>query len=349
MLRKLVCGACGVLMAVMVGCGSGPDPMAKKEAEVPTVDPGPAGKVERRDPGLDSVVRADAKIERVATGFVFTEGPLFMPDGTLLFSDVPGNVIYKLDTEGKATKWLEKAGSDEAANGGYIGSNGLGLDKDGNVIICMHGRGKVVAQNAEGKQTVLADKYEGKRLNSPNDVAWRKNGDLYFTDPPYGFAKQDQDPAKELKFNGIYRLSNGKLTLLAKDMSRPNGLAFSPDEKFLYVANSDEAKKLWQKYPVKEDGTLGTPTVLLDVTNPKEDGSPDGLKVDKSGNVFATGPGGVWVFNPDGKVLGRIQPNEVPANVGWGDDGKALYMTARTSVYKVRLYTAGALPGEFWK
>lgn len=342
----LLRAACGATFAVLIGCGNGPDPVAKTPVYTETPS---AGKLDRRDPGFDSIVTGDAKIEKVASGFIFTEGPLFLPDGNLLFSDVPGNVIYRMSPDAKAEKWMEKAGSDEAASGGDIGSNGLGLDRDGNVIICMHGRGKVVARDASGKETVLADKYEGKRLNSPNDVAWRKNGDLYFTDPPYGFAKQDEDPAKQLKFNGIYRLSRGKLTLLAKDMSRPNGIGFSPDEKFLYVANSDEAKKMWNKYPVKEDGTLGTPTVLADVTNPKEDGAPDGLKVDRAGNVFATGPGGVWVFDPQGKVLGRIQPTEVPANVGWGDDGKTLYMTARTSVYRIRLNTAGVLPSEFWK
>lgn len=333
-------------LLLLAGCSA---PPPEKKAESPAA-PATAGKLDRRDAAFGGIVPAGATIEKVATGFLFTEGPLWRPDGTLLFSDVPGNVIYQLAAGGGSTaRWLEKAGSDEAPGGGYIGSNGLSLDRAGNVIICMHGRGKVVAQDASGKQTVLAEKYQGKRLNSPNDIAWRKNGDLYFTDPPYGFPKQDDDPKKELKFNGIYRLRNGKLDLLYKDMTRPNGIAFTPDEKFLYVANSDPAKKLWNRFPVKADGTLGEPVVLLDVTAEKEDGLPDGLKVDKAGNLFATGPGGVWVFDPAGKLLGRIQPAETPANVGWGEDGKTLYMTAQTSVYKIRLNTEGTLPADAWK
>ena len=333
------------------GC-TGPAPVSETKADE-TKAPAAAGKLDKQDASFDNIVAPDARIEKIATGFQFTEGPLALPDGSLLFSDVPGNVIYKLPAGSgarQASVWLAKAGSDEEPGGGFIGSNGLSLDKAGNVVIAMHGRGRVVSQDASGKQTVLADKYQGKRLNSPNDVAWRKNGDLYFTDPPYGFAKQDDDPKKELKFNGIYRLrANGKLDLLYKDMTRPNGIAFTPDEKFLYVANSDPAKKIWNKFPVKEDGTLGAPTVLADVTSETADGLPDGLKVDKAGNLFATGPGGVWVFSPEGKLLGKIQPDEVPANVGFGEDGKTLYMTARTSVYQVRLNSAGTLPGDFWK
>lgn len=341
MTRRTLC----TYVLLLAGCTS-PAPEKKTEATAPPANP---GKLDKRDPAFDKIVAPDAKVEKVATGFQFTEGPLWRPDGTLLFSDVPGNVIYQLTSSGTTSKWLERAGSDEAPNGGYIGSNGLSLNRAGDVVICMHGRGKVVAQDASGKQTVLAEKYQGKRLNSPNDIAWRRNGDLYFTDPPYGFAKQDDDPKKELKFNGVYRLSKGKLDLLYKDMTRPNGLAFSPDEKFLYVANSDPAKKLWNKFPVKPDGTLGEPTVLLDATAEKEDGLPDGLKVDKAGNIFATGPGGVWVFSPEGKVLGRIQPPEIPANVGWGDDGQTLYLTAQTSIYRIRLNTQGLLPAEVWK
>jgi gluconolactonase len=343
--RYVLCSAPLLVSVLLTGCGSSTaPPAAQKEA------PASAGKLDRQDAAFDALVAPDARIEKVATGFQFTEGPLAMADGSLLFSDVPGNVIYKLPAGGgQASVWLDKAGSDEAPNGGFIGSNGLSTDKAGSVVICMHGRGQVVSQDAAGKQTVLAAKYQGKRLNSPNDLAWRKNGDVYFTDPPYGFPKQDDDPKKELKFNGIYRLRNGKLDLLYKDMTRPNGIAFTPDEKFLYVANSDPAKKLWNKFPVKEDGTLGAPVVLADVTAETADGLPDGLKIDKAGNLFATGPGGVWVYNLEGKLLGKIQPEEVPANVGFADDGKTLYMTARTSVYRIRLNTAGTLPGEFWK
>ncbi len=193
----------------------------------------------------------------------------------------------------------------------------------------------------------LVDRVDGKRLNSPNDVVLNAAGDLYFTDPPYGLPKQDDDPAKELKVNGVYRYvaETGKVDLLVSDLTRPNGLAFSPDGKTLYVANSDPAKKLWMAYPVHPNGTLGAGKVLADVTANTEDGLPDGMRVDSKGNVWATGPGGVWVFSPEGKHLGTVRPAEVPANCAFGDaDGKTLYMTARTGLYRVRTKVEGLRP-----
>ena len=172
------------------------------------------------------------------------------------------------------------------------------------------------------KVTTLVDKFEGKKFNSPNDLVFRSDGSLYFTDPPYGLPKGDDDPAKELKFNGVFRLANGKLQAIVKDLTRPNGIALSPDEKTLYVANSDEKHKVWMRYDVAADGTVSNGKVFADVTAEKEDGLPDGMKVDSLGNVYGTGPGGVWVFSPDGKHLGTIKPPETPANCGWGDDGK---------------------------
>lgn len=331
------------LMLALAACSSAP---VETKKEAPPAPPS-AGTVQRMDPAFDALVPADAKIEKLAGGMKFIEGPLWMPAGYLLFSDVQGNVIWRWNPGDAAAKvFLDKSGADECPEGSYCGSNGLNLDKKGRVIVCMHTRGKIVALEPDGKQTVLAEKYEGKRLNSPNDTAWKSDGSLYFTDPPYGFPKQDDDPAKQLKFNGVYRLNpNGKLVLLYRGMSRPNGIGFSPDEKSLYVANSDPAKKLWMKFPVKPDGTLGEPKVFNDVTAETAEGLPDGLKLDKQGNVFATGPGGVWVFSPEGKVLGKIMPTEVPANVGWGDDGKSLYMTARSGLYRIRLATEGVKPG----
>jgi gluconolactonase len=192
---------------------------------------------------------------------------------------------------------------------------------------------------------VVAHSYNGKRLKSPNDVVVKSDGAIYFTDPPYGLPDGDQDKQKELPFNGVYRFKDGKLTLLVKEMARPNGLAFSPDEKFLYVANSDPGKKIWMKFPVKADGTLGAGKVFYDVTGMTQDGLPDGMKIDTQGNLYCTGPGGIWVFSPQGKHLGAIQPPETPANRAWGDaDSKTLYITARTGLYRIKLSIPGPRP-----
>jgi gluconolactonase len=211
----------------------------------------------------------------------------------------------------------------------------------------------------DGSITVLADRYQGKRLNSPNDAVYKSDGGLYFTDPPYGLPKQDEDPAKELKFNGVYRLNpDGTLLLLTSELSRPNGLAFSPDEKVLYVANSDPARKIWMRYEVKADGTLGAGSVFFDATSRQEDGLPDGMKVDTNGNLYCTGPGGIWVFSPQGKHLGTIHPPQTPSNLAWGkyanthaqsplakgEKADTLYITARTAIYRVRLAASGLVP-----
>ena len=192
--------------------------------------------------------------------------------------------------------------------------------------------------------TVLADKFEGKRLNSPNDVVVKSDGAIYFTDPPYGLPRQNDDPAKEIPYSGIYRIRAGKIELISKDVQWPNGIGFSPDEKYLYVANSDPMNRVWMRFEVKADGMLGAGSVFYAVPASAPGGIPDGLKLDTNGNLFGTGPGGVWIISPEGKALGRIEPPEVPANVGWGDDGKTLYMTARTSVYRIRLLASGKQP-----
>lgn len=306
-----------------------------------------AGRIRRADPALDAIVPPAAVIEKVAGGFGFTEGPVWLPDGSLLFSDIPNNVIHRWTPDGKVTIFRKPSGYDGAGAppGAFIGSNGLTLDRQGRLVICEHGNRRVTRLEKDGKLTVLADRFEGKRLNSPNDAVFRSDGSLYFTDPPYGLVKQDEDPAKELPFSGIYRLAGGKLQLLSKELSRPNGLAFSPDEKYLYVANSDAQRKLWMRFEVRRDGTLGTARVFYDVTRETAPGLPDGLKVDRKGNVYATGPGGVWIFSPEGKHLGTIEPPEVPANCAWGDaDARTLYMTARTSLYRIRLSIPGIRP-----
>lgn len=305
------------------------------------------GKILRADPAINQIVPPTAIIEKLAGGFQFTEGPVWIQAGYLLFSDIPQNTIFRWAPDGKVTVFRKPSGYDGTAAppSAPFGSNGLTLDTEGRLIICEHGNRRVTRLEKDGKLTVLADRYQGKRLNSPNDAVYKSDGSLYFTDPPYGLVKQDQDPKKELTFNGIYRLSGAKLQLLSTDLTRPNGLAFSPDEKHLYVANSDERRKIWMRFEVKPDGTLGNPKVLFDVTRQTAEGLPDGMKVDQKGNLYCTGPGGVWILSPEGKHVGTIQPAEVPANCAWGDaDGKTLYMTARKGLYRIRLNIPGIRP-----
>ena len=303
------------------------------------------GSIERVDPAFDKLVPKDAVIEVLADGFEWSEGPVWIAKGGyLLFSDIPNNRINKWD--GKTiSSYLEKSGYTGSApfTGMEPGCNGLALDKEGYLHLCCHGDRAVKRIGADGKAVVLVDKFNGKRLNSPNDLVFKKNGDIYFTDPPYGLPKQWDDAGRELEFCGVYRLSKGKLTALTDSMTRPNGLAFSPDEKFLYVAQSDPKAAIWKKFPVKEDGTLGEGKVFFDSTEwvGKQKGLPDGLKVDQAGNVWATGPGGVIVFSPEGKVLGKLLTGEATANCAWGDDGSTLYITADMYLCKVKTTAKG--------
>lgn len=304
------------------------------------------GRVERLASELDAIVPADASIEKLADGFRFTEGPIWTRQGYLLFSDYPRGII-KWAPDGTLGPFPEPHGTWKkgAESIPVTMTNGLTLDRQGRLVICEQGKRRVALLEADSTLTILADQYEGKRLNSPNDIVVKSDGSIYFTDPPYGLAKGDEDPSKELPFNGVYRLAGGKITLLHRQLTRPNGLAFSPDEKYLYVANSDSKKSLWMRFEVLSDGTLGKGQVFYDVTGHPEEGLPDGLKVDQRGNVYATGPGGVWIFSPHGKALGIIKPPEIPANCHWGDaDGKTLYMTARTGLYRIRLKIAGVRP-----
>ncbi|MBM3784435.1 MAG: SMP-30/gluconolactonase/LRE family protein [Acidobacteria bacterium] len=331
---------CLVFAALLASCSAPAPPPAPEIPKGPEVQPAGEGGILRVDPAFDALVKPGARIERVATGFTFTEGPLwFRETGALWFTDVADNVVREWSPATGITEILRPGGYDgtDAPAGAHIGPNGLAFDRDGNVLICQHGNRRIARRNKAGVVTTLVDRFEGKRLNSPNDMAFDASGALYFTDPPYGLVQQDEDPRKELPFNGIYRLSSGRLTLLHKEMTRPNGLAFSPDGRWLYVANSDRAKKIWIKFRVEEDGSLSGGREFADVTAIKEDGSPDGLKVDSAGNVWATGPGGVWIFTAEGKHLGTIKPSEIPANCAFADDGKTLWMTARKSVYRISL------------
>ena len=305
------------------------------------------GEIVKADLALDSIVTESSKIEKLAGGFLFTEGPVWVHEGYLLFSDIPANSIFKWAPGGEVTLFRKPSGYDgsNAPEGAFIGSNGLTLDSEGRLVICEHGNRRVTRLEKDGSLTVLANKYKGKRLNSPNDLVYKSDGSLYFTDPPYGLVGKGDDLQKELDFNGIYRLAGGELQLLHSEMKSPNGLAFSPDEKYLYVANSDRAKKIWMRFEVQSDSTIANGTVFYDATQETEEGSPDGMKVDKNGNLYCTGPGGVWIFSPEGKHLGTIKPPENPANCHWGgSDGKTLYMTARTGLYRIRLEVEGVRP-----
>ena len=303
--------------------------------------------IERVDPALDAIVPAGAKIEKLAGGFAFTEGPIWFDAGYLLFSDIPRNEMHKWTPDGKVTLFRKPSGYDlnDAPAGAFIGSNGMTRDQQGRLIVCEHGNHRVTRTETDGSITVLADKYEGKRLNSPNDIVQKSNGDFYFTDPPYGLVKQDEDPKKELNFNGVFRLSNGKLNLLYKEIPRPNGLAFTPDEKYMYLNNSEPHRKICLRFEVRDNGNLANEKVFFDMTHDSSDGVPDGMKVDRKGNVYSTGPSGVWIFTPEGKHLGTLKPPEVPANLHWGDaDDKTLYITARTGLYRIKLNIAGIRP-----
>jgi gluconolactonase len=314
------------------------------------------GTIERIDPAFDDLIGRDAKLEVLATGHVWTEGPVWVPrdGGFLLFSDIPPNRVYKWQEDKGESVFMEPSGG-TGPNAALLkepGSNGLLLDPDGRLILMEHGDRRVSRLDGwdeTKKKTTLAHRYMGKRLNSPNDGVFKSNGDLYFTDPPYGRGlkepKGEEFPDRDLDFCGVYRLSkDGKLTLLTKEMSKPNGIAFSPDEKTLYVANSDPAKAIWMAFPVKDDGTLGEGQVFFDATKwvgKDKPGLPDGMKVDAKGNVFATGPGGVLVFTPQGKHLGTIATGVPTANCGWGDDGSVLYVCADTRLTRIKTKTKG--------
>ncbi len=307
----------------------------------------PIGSIERLDPRLDKLIPRDARLEKMAEGFNWAEGPVWVPKGKyLLFSDVPQNTIFKWKEGEGISVYMKPSGtSTDQPRGGEPGSNGLVLDSKGRLVLAEHGDRRISREDAPGKKTTLADRYNGKRFNSPNDLVFKSNGDLYFTDPPYGLVKSMEDPEKELDFQGVFRLGkDGQVTLLTKALSRPNGIAFSPDEKTLYVANSDPKKAVWMAYDVKDDGTIEHGRVFFDATKwvNKKKGLPDGLKADKDGNLFATGPGGVLIFTPDGTHLGTIHTGQATANCNWGDDGSVLYITADMYLLRIKTSTKGA-------
>jgi gluconolactonase len=296
--------------------------------------------IERVDARLDELVPPDTRLERIAGGFEFTEGPVWTRDGALLFSSPNTNAIYRWSPEGAITIFRSKSGYAGIDIGRYHqpGSNGLTFSPDGLLTICQHGNRRVIRVNPHGDITVLADGYEGKRLNSPNDLVYRSDGTLFFTDPPFGLPGVFDDPRKEIDFSGVFRAKGGRVELVTDELAGPNGLAFSPDERWLYVGNWDPERKLVMRY----DPDTGEGSVLFDMTDAPGEDAIDGLKVDREGNLYVCGPGGIWVLSPTGDHLGTLRLPEAPHNLAWGDDdGRTLYVTALTSVYRLRL----ALPG----
>jgi gluconolactonase len=310
------------------------------------------GHVDRFDTSLDGLIAEDATIEVLCGGFEWSEGPVWVPEaknkfgGYVLFSDIPHNAVMKWQEGKGVTTFMMPAGYTGVADyGAEPGSNGLALDASGRLVLCEHGDRRISVLTTGGGKLTLADRWEGKRFNSPNDLAIRRNGDIFFTDPIYGLPKRADDPKREIDFCGVYRLQkDGTVTLQYRDISRPNGIAFSPDEKTLYVANSDGRDPVWRAFPVQADGNLGTPRPFFDGSkdNRIPFGGGDGLKVDVRGNIFATGPGGVLIISPQGKLLGRIVTGERIANVAWGNDGSVLYLTSDMYLCRIQTKTKGA-------
>ncbi|HEV8544569.1 MAG TPA: SMP-30/gluconolactonase/LRE family protein [Verrucomicrobiae bacterium] len=305
------------------------------------------GHIERLDPGLDQLVAPSAVIEKLASGFRWAEGPVWVKNSDyLLLSDVPNNVIFRWQQRVGTRVFQEPSGytgSDPALK--EAGSNGLALDRNGNLFICQHGDREIARFTKDKKLIPFARYYNYRRFNSPNDLVFKSTGDLYFTDPPYGLPKGNTDPAKELIYSGVFKVSpKGEVTLLTSELSYPNGLAFSPDEKTLYIAVSDQKHPAVLAYEVLADGKLGSSRLFFDPTPLMEGrkGVPDGLKVDKAGNVWATGPGGVLVISPEGKHLGTINTGEPTANCAFGGkDGSVLYITANTYLCRIQTLTHG--------
>jgi gluconolactonase len=305
--------------------------------------------VTQLDPALDAIVPANPKLYKLAEGFQFTEGPVWMrKTQQLLFSDPNANRIYAYDARSAALSvFRQPAGYEGADIARYHqpGSNGLTLDAQGRLTIDQHGNRRVVRLNPDGSTTVLAERFRGKRLNSPNDLVYRSDGSLYFTDPPFGLPRVFDDPRKELPFSGVYRAQKGHVTLLTRELKGPNGIAFSPDEKWLYVSNWDPARKVILRFPVGRDGALGDPSVFADMTAELPgDEALDGMKVDKAGNLYATAPDGLRIYAPDGRHLGTLIAPRAIHNIAWGDDGRTLYLCARDRLYRIALLSEGVWP-----
>ena len=305
------------------------------------------GTIERTDPLLDAIISPDAKAEIIAEGFDWSEGPLWIEEHKmLLFSDVPANTVYKwTEKKGKEVYLTPSGYTGAVKRGGEMGSNGLTTDNEGNLVLCQHGNRQMARMDApldkpQAKFTSIANSYNGKKFSSPNDAVYNSKGELFFTDPPYGLeTKGDDDPKKELPYNGVYKVKkNGEIILLTDSLTRPNGLAFFPGENKLIVANSDPAKPYWYIFDVTENDSLTNGRIFYDASSVKNaKGLPDGFKIDKNGNVFATGPGGVYFFNKDGKLLGKLKLDNATSNCALSADEKTLYITNDMFVLRFKM------------
>lgn len=332
-----------LLALVTAACGQAPSENAAG-ADNANVAEAPAGntQVERLDPALDTIIAPDTQVEKVATGFTFTEGPVWNR-GELWFADLPASRVIAMTPDGKFKTLIEESGGPVTpSTSKFRGSNGMVVDKDGTLLMTQHAARRIAKVNDKLEVTNYLDKFDGKRLNSPNDLVYAPDGALWFTDPSYGLAKQDKDPAKEVPFNGVYRYAGGKLTAAIRDLTMPNGIGFSPDGKILYINNSGPEMALW-RYDVAKDGTVSNGRVLMAYPGTADD-VPDGLKVDAAGNIWASGPGGIRIISPAGKVLGQIKLPETAANLAFADDGKTVYLTGSTSIYRIKLAGQGKMP-----
>jgi gluconolactonase len=329
---------------LMSGCG----PQKPQTEETSNEEASKPQVVERLDSAINKLIDKDAKLEILGEGYTWAEGPVWVPSQQMvLFTDVPNNVAYKWkEGEGvsvflKPSGYTAEAGKEEREPG----ANGLILDDQGRLLLCQHGDRRVARMDAPldapaSKFVTLVDRFEGKRLNSPNDLILSSWGDIYFTDPPYGLTGLDASPIKEIPFNGVYRLKkSGEIELVTDKMSKPNGIALSPDEKTLYVANSDPERSIWMAFPVNEDGSVGEGKVFFDATELTKvtPGNPDGMKVDSKGNIFATGPGGVVVLSPSGKHLGTIITGAPTANIAFAGDDKVVFITSESRLLRMKL------------
>ncbi|APB33429.1 gluconolactonase [Gloeomargarita lithophora Alchichica-D10] len=305
------------------------------------------GQIVRLDPRLSALISPQAQLEPLATGLGWLEGPVWdKTQQALLFSDVKNNVIYRWRAGAGIAPYVYPSGytGTEPFAGKEPGANGLTLDRQGRLVACEHGDRRISRREPNGEKITLADRYQGRRLNSPNDLVYASNGDLYFTDPPFGLPQAFADPLKELPFSGVYRLRpQGELTLLTDQMRSPNGIAFAPDEKTLYLTDVTPGQAAWLAYRVKPDGSLGEKRVLAEATpwQRTRKGGPDGLKIDTQGNIYGAGPSAVFIFAPDGTLLGRIETGVPTGNLAWGEDGHTLFITANTSLYRIRLLAKG--------
>ncbi len=340
--RQLAIAICALtLFAMQTGC-SRSKPQASNDAR-PPVAATPQMQVVRFDSALDAVIEPGTKIERIATGFQFGEGPMWR-QGRLWFSDLVGNKMFAVAPDGKVEQLIDHSGGlQNPPPGSYTGSNAMVTDKDGAVLMLQHGMRRIVRLDSQLGMHPFLERFEGKRFNSPNDLVFAPDGALWFTDPPFGLAKHNDDPAKEIPFNGVFRYSDGRLSAPIRDLGLPNGIAFSPDGKTLYISNSGP-KMFVVKYSVGAGGALSNMTKLIEYPDDPSATVPDGMKVDSVGNIWSTGPGGIRILSPTGKVLGQIKLPEAAANLAWGDDGKSVYITATSSIYRLRLRISGNLP-----